>query len=68
MKFAGLDQPVRVVQVTSALPGEGKTTVVANLAESLARGGDRVAVVCCDLRRPRCTAPSGSSSAPASPT
>lgn len=53
VKFAGLDHPIRVVQITSALPGEGKTTVVANLAESLARGGDRVAVVCCDLRRPR---------------
>jgi capsular exopolysaccharide synthesis family protein len=53
VKFAGLDEPLRVIQVTSALPSEGKTTVVANLAESLAQGGDRVAVVCCDLRRPR---------------
>ena len=52
VKFAGLDQPIRVIQVTSALQGEGKTTTVANLAEALAQGGERVAIVCCDLRRP----------------
>jgi capsular exopolysaccharide synthesis family protein len=53
LKFAGLEQPIRVLQVSSAVPGEGKTTTVANLAEAFAQGGERVAVVCCDLRRPR---------------
>lgn len=53
LKFAGLDDPLRVIQVTSALAGEGKTTVVANLAEAFAQGGERVAIACCDLRRPR---------------
>lgn len=53
VKFAGLDHPLRVIQVTSPSQGEGKTTTVANLAVALAQGGDRVAVVCCDLRRPR---------------
>ena len=53
VKFAALDRPVRVLQVTSASQGEGKTTTVVNLAMALAQGGDRVAVVCCDLRRPR---------------
>lgn len=53
VKFAALDDPIRVLQVTSALPGEGKTTAVANLAEAFAQGGERVAIVCCDLRRPR---------------
>ncbi|MGH9085986.1 MAG: polysaccharide biosynthesis tyrosine autokinase [Acidimicrobiales bacterium] len=53
VKFAGLDKPLKVVQVTSPSQGEGKTTAVANLAVALAQGGDRVAVVCCDLRRPR---------------
>jgi capsular exopolysaccharide synthesis family protein len=53
LKFAALDEPFRVVQVTSPTAGEGKTTAVANLAIALAQGGDRVAVVCCDLRRPR---------------
>lgn len=53
VKFAGLDRPLKVIQVTSPSQGEGKTTAVANLAVALAQGGDRVAVVCCDLRRPQ---------------
>ena len=53
VKFAGLDRPLKVIQVTSSSQGEGKTTAVANLAMALAQGGDRVAVVCCDLRRPK---------------
>jgi capsular exopolysaccharide synthesis family protein len=53
VKFSALDHPIKVLQVTSPSQGEGKTTVVANLAMALAQGGDRVAVVCCDLRRPR---------------
>lgn len=42
-----------VVMVTSANPGEGKTTTAANLAASLAEGGLRVLVINCDYRRPR---------------
>ncbi len=43
----------RVVAVTSAGPGEGKTTAVANLAVCFARAGRRVIVLSGDLRRPR---------------
>lgn len=43
---------VEVVLVTSAGPGEGKTTVVANLAATLAETGRNVLVISCDLRRP----------------
>lgn len=53
LKFAALDQPFKVIQITSPTAGEGKTTAVANLAMAIAQGGDVVAVVCCDLRRPR---------------
>lgn len=53
VKFLGLDRPARIIQVTSMTQGEGKTTTVANLAVTLAQAGDSVAVVCCDLRRPR---------------
>ncbi len=42
-----------VVLVTSALPGEGKTTTVANLAAVMAEAGRRVVVVSLDLRSPR---------------
>jgi capsular exopolysaccharide synthesis family protein len=43
--------PVKVIAVTSALPGEGKTTTSAALGRALALGGSRVVVVDCDLRR-----------------
>jgi succinoglycan biosynthesis transport protein ExoP len=53
IQFLGLDQPMRTLQITSANPQEGKTTTLSNLAVALARSGSTVAIVCCDLRRPR---------------
>ena len=43
--------PVRVLAVTSSLPGEGKTTVSLCLARSAAQAGVKVVVVDCDVRR-----------------
>ena len=48
--YSKLDKPVRVVAVTSPLPGEGKTTVSMCLARVAAMSGQRVVVVDCDLR------------------
>ncbi|MBQ5951123.1 MAG: polysaccharide biosynthesis tyrosine autokinase [Lachnospiraceae bacterium] len=42
----------KVLMVTSSLPGEGKSTMAANLAVALARKGKRVILADCDLRNP----------------
>ena len=46
------EQGTKVLLVSSAIPGEGKTTVSVNLAISLAKKGSRVLVIDCDLRNP----------------
>jgi receptor protein-tyrosine kinase len=55
LQFLSVDAPPRVVMVSSAVPAEGKTTTVMNLAIALADAGRRVTVVEADLRRPRVT-------------
>ena len=51
--LSSADNPVKTIAVTSAMPGEGKTVSVANLAITLAQAGKTVLVVDADLRRPR---------------
>ena len=52
LEFSDVDQPPRRLLVTSAAPGEGKSTVAANLAVVCAQGGKRVLLIDSDLRRP----------------
>lgn len=51
-QFATLKKNVRTVMMTSAVPGEGKTTTAVNLAVTMADRGMRVLIVDTDLRRP----------------
>ena len=46
------DRGKKVLLVSSAIPGEGKTTVAANLAIALAQKGKRTLLIDCDLRNP----------------
>lgn len=55
LQFLDVDNPPKTLVITSAVPGEGKTTTALNLAMVLAESGNRVALVEGDLRRPRIT-------------
>lgn len=43
----------RTILLTSSIPGEGKSTTIANLALTLAQSGSSVCLIEGDLRRPR---------------
>jgi capsular exopolysaccharide synthesis family protein len=53
VNFAIPDGAPRALLVTSAEPGDGKTTVSANLAITLAQAGQRVLLLDCDFRNSR---------------
>jgi capsular exopolysaccharide synthesis family protein len=50
--MSDVDQPPKIIQVTSSCPGEGKSTIAVSLAISAAAGGQKVALVDADLRHP----------------
>lgn len=52
IQFTQVSHGSKALLVTSSLPGEGKTTTAINLALAMAQGGQSVALVDADLRRP----------------
>lgn len=53
IRFLGATEAAKVVLVTSAVAGEGKTVTALNLALTLVEMGERVLFIDADLRRPR---------------
>ncbi|MGE2724321.1 polysaccharide biosynthesis tyrosine autokinase [Mycolicibacterium pulveris] len=53
LQFLAVDNPPRVIVVTSSMPSEGKSTTAINLALALAEAEHNVVLVDGDLRRPR---------------
>ena len=52
--FPASGEPARSIMVTSAVPGEGKSFVAANLAVSIAQSiNEHVLLMDCDIRKPR---------------
>lgn len=49
--YSRIGEPVKVVAITSSLPGEGKTTTAVCLARSSSIQGVSTVIVDCDLRR-----------------
>ncbi len=52
LQFMDVDNPPRIIVMTSPQQGDGKSTIAANLAAALAVTGERVTLVDGDLRRP----------------
>jgi len=50
--LSSFDRPIKSLMVTSATPGEGKTTVCVHLAMAHAQQGHKTLLIDCDLRRP----------------
>ncbi|WP_026021502.1 CpsD/CapB family tyrosine-protein kinase [Paenibacillus senegalensis] len=50
--FSSIDEELQVVMVTSAGPGEGKSTTVTNLAVTYAQSERKVLIIDADLRKP----------------
>jgi len=52
LSFSSLDNPIHTLVVATPAPQDNKSMVVANLAVTMAQGGNRTLLVDCDLRRP----------------
>lgn len=52
LRFVSVDRPPRSIVISSANPGEGKSTIAANLAVMLADAGHSTVLIDADLRRP----------------
>lgn len=64
LRYSDIDNPPKIVLVTSSLPAEGKTVFATSLARSVARSGGKALLIDCDLRRPSIGRLFGSSSEP----
>ena len=53
LQFLAVDNPPRVIVVTSSMPSEGKTTTAINIALALAESEHNVVLVGGDMRRPK---------------
>jgi len=56
LQFLNIGETARSFVVTSSIPGEGKSTMAANLAIVLALAGKKVIVIDADLRKPKLAA------------
>lgn len=51
IRFSSFDNKIKTIVVTSSLPGEGKSTICANLAVVMAENGYKTILIDCDQRK-----------------
>jgi capsular exopolysaccharide synthesis family protein len=52
IQYSSVDKGIKTILVTSATPGEGKSSTTGNLAITLASGDKKVIIIDCDMRKP----------------
>lgn len=52
LQFAGAGKRLKTLVFTSAIPGEGKSTTVANLAIAMGQDDKKILLIDCDMRKP----------------
>lgn len=53
LMFSNLDDDMKIIMITSSIPGEGKSFISSNLAAAFAQADERVLLIDCDLRKGR---------------
>ena len=53
LMFSNLDDDMKIIMITSSIPGEGKSFIASNLAAAFAQANEKTLLIDCDLRKGR---------------